>query len=242
LRVPARREFSLHDLVAAGSLPPRGAEWIRGLLEARLAFLVTGGTGSGKTTVLGACLGLVDPGERLVIVEDSAELRPAHPHAVRLEARPPNVEGAGEITLRDLVRQALRMRPDRLVVGEVRGAEVVDLLAAMNTGHEGGCATVHANSAADMPARLEALAVAAGLSRAAVHSQIAAGIDAVVHVARDRAGQRRLTEIGTVIRSNDGLVEVRTAIRLTDGQVTAGPAFAAFRARLAAGTAGQRRH
>ena len=108
---------------------------------------------------------MVEPAERLVLVEDSAELRPDHPHVVALEARPPNIEGAGEVTLRDLVRQALRMRPDRLVVGEVRGAEVVDLLAALNTGHEGGCGTMHANSAGDVPARVEALALAAGLRR-----------------------------------------------------------------------------
>ena len=149
---------------------------------------MSGGTGTGKTTLLAALLSLVPPAERLVLVEDSAELRPAHPHVVALEARPPNVEGAGEITLRDLVRQALRMRPDRLVVGEVRGAEVVDLLAALNTGHEGGCSTLHANSSADVPARLEALGVTAGLSREAVHAQVAAALHVVVHLVRAAEG------------------------------------------------------
>ncbi len=140
---------------------------------------MTGGTGTGKTSVLSALLSLVDPGERIVLVEDASELRPEHPHVVALEGRPPNIEGAGEITLQTLVRQALRMRPDRLVVGEVRGAEVVDLLAALNTGHGGGCGTLHANSAADVPARIEALSLAAGLPREAAHSQLAAALDVV---------------------------------------------------------------
>src|SRR3712207_2041731 len=128
-----------------------------------------------QTCALPIFLSLAPPDERIVLVEDSAELAPAHPHVVRLEARPPNVEGAGQVTMRDLVRQALRMRPDRLVVGEVRGAECVELLAALNTGHEGGCGTLHANTAADLPARMEALGAAAGLDRSAVHSQLAAG-------------------------------------------------------------------
>ena len=130
--------------------------------------------GSGKTTLLSTLLGLVEPAERLVAGRGLRRAGPDHPHVVTLEARPPNVETAGEVTVRDLVRQALRMRPDRLVVGEVRGAEVTELLAALNTGHEGGCGTIHANSAADVPARVEALALAAGLPRAAAHSQFAA--------------------------------------------------------------------
>ncbi|MGA1088687.1 MAG: TadA family conjugal transfer-associated ATPase, partial [Candidatus Nanopelagicales bacterium] len=152
LRIPHHRGFDLDDFVAMGSLDADGAAWLRAIVDARLAFLVSGGTGSGKTTLLSALLGLVDPRHRILIAEDSAELRPRHPHVVRLEARPANLEGAGQVTLRDLVRQALRMRPDRVVIGEVRGAEVVDLLSAMNTGHEGGCGTVHANSPADVPA------------------------------------------------------------------------------------------
>src|SRR5690606_28838733 len=153
---------------------------LEAMIEARLAFLVTGGAGTGKTTVLGALLGLVPTSERIVVVEDSRELAPVHPHVVHLEARQPNVEGVGEITVRSLVRQALRMRPDRIVVGEVRGPEVLDLLSALNTGHEGGCGTLHANAAGDVPARVEALGVAAGLGRAAVHSQLAAAVDVVV--------------------------------------------------------------
>ncbi|BBJ42666.1 hypothetical protein SSPO_053840 [Streptomyces antimycoticus] len=139
LRVVRPRAFSLAELEAAGTVPPGGAHLLRAMLDARLSYLISGGTGSGKTTLLSTLLGLVGPQERIVLAEDSAELRPDHPHVVRLETRPANQEGRGQVTLRDLVRQALRMRPDRLVVGEVRGAEVTDLLGALNTGHEGGC-------------------------------------------------------------------------------------------------------
>jgi pilus assembly protein CpaF len=211
LRVPSRKVFGLDDLVACGSLPPAGVGVLRDLLDARLAFLISGGTGTGKTTLLNSLLSLVSTSERLVLVEDASELRPEHPHVVRLEARPPNVEGTGEITLRDLVRQALRMRPDRLVVGEVRGAEVVDLLSALNTGHEGGCGTVHANSASDVPARLEALGALAGLTRDALHSQISSALQAVIHLIRTPSGQRRVAEI-------------RTITRLPNGQATTVPA------------------
>ncbi|GAB4006652.1 TadA family conjugal transfer-associated ATPase [Nocardioides ultimimeridianus] len=139
LRVPRAGGFTLGELRAAGTLTEETAELVRLVVRARLAFLVSGGTGSGKTTLLSALLGEVPAGERIVVAEDAAELRPDHPQVVGLEARPPNIEGGGAVVLRDLVRQALRMRPDRLVVGEVRDAAVVDLLAAMNTGHEGGC-------------------------------------------------------------------------------------------------------
>jgi pilus assembly protein CpaF len=190
------------------------AEAVSALVVACASFVVTGGTGSGKTTLLSGLLGLVPRSERIVLVEDSAELMPDHPHVVRLESRAPNVENAGAVTLSDLVRQALRMRPDRLVVGEVRGPEVVDLLAAMNTGHEGGCGTLHANEPADVPARFEALGVAAGLDRAAVHSQLAAGVDAVVHLRRGGDGIRRVTEIGVVQGDGSGSVLVVPALTL----------------------------
>ena len=141
-----------------------------------------------------------------------------------LEARPPNLEGAGEVTVRSLVRQALRMRPDRLVVGEVRGGEVVDLLAALNTGHEGGCGTLHANSAADVPARVEALALAAGLGRDAAHSQLAAAVDVVVHLGIEVDGRRRLREVGVPDRSDDGMVTIATAVSFdVDGRARPGP-------------------
>jgi pilus assembly protein CpaF len=160
-----------------------------------------------------------------VLVEDSSELRPVHPHVVGLEARPPNIEGAGEITLRTLVRQALRMRPDRLVVGEVRGGEVVELLAAMNTGHEGGCGTLHANSALDVPARVEALALAAGLGRAAAHSQLASAVHVVLHLVRGSDGRRRLAQLAVPDRRPSGLVEMAGAVEVDPhGAVRPGPA------------------
>ncbi|MFL9654825.1 TadA family conjugal transfer-associated ATPase [Streptomyces sp. PB17] len=213
LRVVRPRAFTLDELTAAGTVPPGGDRVLRALLRARLSFLVSGGTGSGKTTLLSALLGLVGPDERIVLAEDSAELRPDHPHVVRLETRPANQEAAGLVTLEDLVRQALRMRPDRLVVGEVRGPEVVHLLAALNTGHEGGCGTVHANTAVDVPARLEALGTAAGLDRAALHSQLAAALSVVLHLVRDRAGRRRIAEVHVLERDPSGLVRTVPALR-----------------------------
>lgn len=233
LRVPHQRVLSLDDLLAAGTLTGHGARLLRRIVSRRLAFLISGGTGSGKTTLLNTLLSLVPADHRLVLVEDASELRPAHPHVVGLEARPPNIEGAGEITLRSLVRQALRMRPDRLVVGEVRGAEVVELLAALNTGHEGGCGTIHANSARDVPARVEALALAAGLGRDAAHSQFLAGVDAVLHVGRDVDGHRVLREVAVPQRRPDGLADVRTAVAFPgSGRVVAGPGESALAERL----------
>ncbi|WP_028474730.1 TadA family conjugal transfer-associated ATPase [Nocardioides alkalitolerans] len=216
LRVPGRRRLDLDDLLAARAVTPAGARLLARVVERRLAFLVSGGTGSGKTTLLGALLGLVPGHERMVLVEDASELRPDHPHVVALEARPANVEGAGEVPLRTLVRQALRMRPDRLVVGEVRGAEVVDLLAALNTGHEGGCGTLHANSASDVVARVEALAQAAGLPREAAHSQMAAALDVVLHLGRGSDGRRMLTEVAVLGRRDDGLVVAEPAVAVDD--------------------------
>ena len=198
LRVPRRRVFTLDDLRAAGALSAEGAALLHRIVRQRLAFLVSGGTGSGKTTLLNAMLTLCDPGERIVLVEDSSELRPEHPHVVGLEARPPNIEGAGEVTVRTLVRQALRMRPDRLVVGEVRGVEVVDMLAAMNTGHEGGCGTLHANSAAEVPNRVASLATAAGLPREAALTQLSSAVDLVVHLHRPPGGARRIRDVGVL--------------------------------------------
>ncbi len=227
LRLPHRQGHDLAGLEALGMLTPEVAEVLRGVVDRRLAFLVSGGTGSGKTTLLGALLEQCDPAERLVVVEDSSELRPRHPHVVGLEARLANAEGAGAIGLRTLVRQSLRMRPDRLVVGEVRGGEVVELLAALNTGHEGGCGTLHANSAHDVPARIEALALAAGLGREAAHSQLAAALDVVVHLARDRSGRRRVAEVAVLRRDHDGLVVTEVALGVdARGRTARGPGAA----------------
>jgi pilus assembly protein CpaF len=223
LRVP-RGRFSVPELHEHGTVNADAASLLRRLVSARLAFLVSGGTGSGKTTLLSALLSLVDPRHRMVIVEDASELRPDHPHVVGLESRPANVEGAGEVPMRVLVRQALRMRPDRLVVGEVRGDEVTDLLA-MNTGHEGGCGTLHANSAADVPARVEALAMAAGMSQDAAHSQLASAVDAVVHLARGPDGRRRVAEVAVLGRGPSGRVRAEPALTFSaDGTTREHPA------------------
>jgi pilus assembly protein CpaF len=232
LRIPRRAAFTLDEFTASGMCDATGAMWLSAIVTARLAFLISGGTGTGKTTVLSTLLGLVDPGERIVIVEDSAELRPEHQHLVRLQARPANVEGAGTITMRDLVRQALRMRPDRLVVGEVRGAEVIDLLSALNTGHEGGCGTLHANSATDVPARLEALGLVAGLDRTAIHALTAAGLDAVIHLDRERSGKRILSGVHVFVHSERG-TSTQPALRRVDGVLVAEPGLGVLADRLA---------
>jgi pilus assembly protein CpaF len=233
LRVPPRRTFTLEDLVAAGSLSETGATLLQQMLTARLAFLITGGTGTGKTTVLSTLLSVASPAERIVLVEDAAELRPDHPHVVRLEARAPNAEGAGGIGLDVLVRQALRMRPDRLVVGEVRGAEVLDLLAALNTGHEGGCGTIHANRPEHLPARIEALCGRAGVPRGAAHSLLRAAVDAVVHVTRAPDGQRQIAGVAILDASADGSLQVRPAYRFTATAIARASAADRFDERLA---------
>jgi pilus assembly protein CpaF len=211
LRVLRPASQDLSALIRMGTIEPPAATLLDDIIGARLAFLVSGGTGAGKTTLLSAALGAVGADERIVCVEDAAELAPGHPHVVKLVARCANVEGVGEVTVRDLVKQALRMRPDRIVVGEVRGAEVVDLLAALNTGHDGGAGTVHANNPAEVPARLEALAALGGLDRAALHSQLAAAVQVIVHVSRDRAGRRRLSEIAVLRADDNGRVRAVTA-------------------------------
>jgi len=211
-----------HDLAAlarSGTLAGPAEELVRAVVAARLAVLVSGGTGSGKTTLLAALLGAVDPVERILTVEDAQELQPRHPQVVRLVARPPNIEGAGGVTLRDLVRQALRMRPDRLVLGEVRGSEVCDLLSALNTGHDGGAGTVHANSAREVPARMEALAALGGMDRAALHSQLAAAVQVVLHMRRRPEG-RVLEAVGVLERGRTGEVTVLPAWGHREGWTT----------------------
>ena len=184
VRTLRRQSLGLEALVRLGTLTHESMQIVDALVRARLAHVISGGTGSGKTTLLGAMLALVPPTERIVIVEDTTELAPAHPHAISLQSRQSNVEGTGEVGLRDLVRHALRMRPDRLVVGECRGAEVVELLGALNSGHEGGATTVHANAAADVPARFEALGLLAGVPRTALQAQLAAGLAVVLQLVR----------------------------------------------------------
>lgn len=206
LRIPAATPFTLQDLEARRMFDATMRRRLLRIVTSGEPVLLSGGTGTGKTTLLAALLAAVPVQERIVVTEDSAELQIAHPHVVYLEGRPPNVEGAGAVSLRDLVRQSLRMRPDRLIVGEVRGPEVLDLLNALNTGHSGGAATVHANSAADSLVRLELLALQAGLSREAARIAIATAFRYVVHIQRDADGRRRVRQIATVDRDSGGVV------------------------------------
>jgi pilus assembly protein CpaF len=183
------------DLVEFGAMPPAVAELLAALVQARLTMLVSGGTGTGKTTLLAALLATVSPRERIITIEDAPELAVRHPHVVALLARSANVERAGGVQLGELVRQALRMRADRLVVGEFRGAEIVELLAALNTGHAGGAATVHANSVTDVAARLVALAALGGMPAQALAAQAASALEVLVHIRRDRDGRRRVEQL-----------------------------------------------
>jgi pilus assembly protein CpaF len=210
-----RREgFSLRDLVARGTMPVAVAELLAVCVAARASILVSGGTGSGKTTTLNALSGAIPGEERIVTIEDAAELRLRQRHVVRLEARPANLEGRGEVTIRQLVRNALRMRPDRIVVGEVRGAEALDMLQALNTGHDGSLTTVHANSPEDALRRVETLALMAGvgLPHAAVREQARSAIDLVVHQARLADGSRVVDSVVEVVPAN-GSSEVRELYR-----------------------------
>jgi pilus assembly protein CpaF len=198
IRIPRLHTMSLADLDAAGFFEPVPLDVVARLVAARENLLITGAGGSGKTTLLSAILGSAAPSERIVAIEDVGELRVAHPHFVSLEARQPNLEGAGGLDLARLVREALRMRPDRLVLGECRGGEIRELLAALNTGHDGGAGTLHANSLEDVPARLEALGALAGLSPTAVARQTVSAIGVVLHVER-RDSVRRLAQLGRLI-------------------------------------------
>jgi pilus assembly protein CpaF len=207
IRLQRERPLGFDELAADSFFSAVGAERVRELVLRRANLLITGAGGSGKTTLLGALLALAPSHERIVVLEDVAELRIAHPHVVALEARQPNLEGAGGIGLGRLVREALRMRPDRLVVGECRGEEVRELLAALNTGHDGGAGTLHANSLADVPARLEALGALAGLSSSALARQAVSAFEAVLHLERSPAG-RQLAAIGSLQLDRRGRLTV----------------------------------
>jgi pilus assembly protein CpaF len=213
--------FDMDALVRNGTLARGGADFLGRCVEGRANVVVSGGTGSGKTTLLNALSQHIGADERIVTIEDAAELRLRQAHVVRLESRPANLEGRGEVTIRQLVRNAMRMRPDRVIVGEVRGAEALDMLQALNTGHDGSMTTVHANSAADALRRIETLALMAelGLPHAAVRQQLASAIDVVVHLARDREGARRVTEVAEVIRVA-GQVGVRSLFEQRTGSLT----------------------
>ncbi|MHA7298709.1 TadA family conjugal transfer-associated ATPase [Pseudarthrobacter raffinosi] len=232
LSVRIRREqvFSMDELRAGGMFGSTVQEVLERVVEQRLSFLISGATGSGKTTLLSTLLGLCSPAERLVLIEDASELNPVHPHIVSLESRHGNLEGGGEVDLGELVRQALRMRPDRLVVGECRGAEVRELLTAMNTGHTGGGGTIHANAATAVPARLTALGALAGMGQDAVRLQAASALDVVVHV--ERSGHGRHVACVGVVQDGPGGLTVVPALEARRGQVGTGPAWEAMSKRL----------
>jgi pilus assembly protein CpaF len=223
-----RHGFSLSDLVENGTLSEALAEFLAARVAARDSVLVSGGTGSGKTTLLNALSGAIPDGERIVTIEDAAELRLRQRHVVRLESRPANLEGRGEITIRRLVANALRMRPDRIVVGEVRGGEALDMLMALNTGHDGSLTTVHANSPEDALRRVETLALMAGvgLPHDAVREQVAGALDLVVHQARGRDGRRRVESVASVERFAGGAA-TRELYVLKDGRPVWRPRVAA---------------
>ncbi|MEM9566622.1 MAG: CpaF family protein, partial [Actinomycetota bacterium] len=212
IRKFAETGLSTADLVRSGSLTPAAVEFLERCVRGRRNILISGGTGSGKTTLLNVVSSFIPEGERIVTIEDSVELRLRQRHVVRLEARPPTVEGRGQISIRDLVRNSLRMRPDRIVVGEVRGGEAIDMLQAMNTGHEGSLSTLHANTPADAVSRLETMVLMAGLDLPArsIREQVASALDLVVHLNRMPDGGRRVTEIAEVAGMDGESVALQT--------------------------------
>lgn len=205
VRIPRVVAPDLDALAALGAFDARQRTWLERLVADRANILLTGGTGTGKTTLLAALMHAVPAAERIVTIEDVAELRPAHPHHVGLEARQSNLEGAGSITLARLVRESLRMRPDRLVVGECRGEEVRELLSALNTGHDGGAGTLHASGLADVPARLEALGALAGMDATALARQAVSAFTVVIHLSRGADGVRRIAQAGRFALREDRL-------------------------------------
>ncbi|MBF4994115.1 TadA family conjugal transfer-associated ATPase [Arthrobacter gandavensis] len=236
IRVRAADNFSLEELQAAGMMGAECARILRSVVASRLNFLISGATGTGKTTLLSGLLSLCPPHERLVLIEDAAELMPGHPHVIGLQARHTNIERAGSVDLADLLRQAMRMRPDRLIVGECRGAEVRELLAAMNTGHDGAGGTIHASAASTVPARLAALGALAGLNARALTLQAAGALDALIHLERDTEG-RRVAEIAVLDRAGDGALVALTALDCRPGVPEFGPGWKKLQARLTAKTA-----
>lgn len=218
IRAPRVRQLTIEQLDRQAFFSPGAEELVREAVRARANVLITGAGGSGKTTFLSALLSESDPRDRIVVIEDVAELRIAHPHSVSLEARQANIEGAGSVPLERLVRESLRMRPDRLVLGECRGAELRELLAALNTGHDGGAGTLHANSLADVPSRLEALGALAGMTQDAVARQTVSAIDLVMHVERTSVGHRRLADIGEFCLDEAGRLAIASVLRRESGQ------------------------
>lgn len=236
IRIRRKTALTLTQMVSAGGVDPQMEQVLRAVIARRLNFLISGATGAGKTTLLSTLLGLCPGHERLVLIEDAAELQPAHSHVVTLEARHENAEGAGTVDLAELVRQALRMNPGRLLVGECRGSEVRELLMAMNTGHSGGGGTIHANSAQDVPARLAALGALAGMGPEAVFLQAASALDVVIHLARHQS-VRFVSEVA-VVSLRHGNLEMDPALTSSPpqlglrGVLLKGPGWPALAVRL----------
>lgn len=206
IRKPSRKPMTLEDMLAAQSLDENTYAALTSIVDSQCSFIISGGTGSGKTTLLAAMLARVQVNQRIVVIEDATELLISHPHVVSIQARNPNAEGAGGITMTDLVRQALRMRPDRIVIGEVRGSEVRDLLLALNTGHKGSATTIHADHVASVPTRIEALGLLAGLPREAIHAQMFSAFDVIIQMNDSRNGKRGVAELAKLRRAIDGTV------------------------------------
>jgi len=214
IRTPLRKSLTLEDMVAAGNLDQETYLALNYVIDSQKNFVVSGGTGSGKTTLLSAMLAKVSASQRIVLIEDTSELSIPHPHVVSVQARLANSEGVGGITMTDLVRQALRMRPDRIVVGEVRGQEVSDLLLALNTGHKGSATTIHADNAASVPTRIEALGLLAGLPREAIHAQMFSAFDVVIQMRNTQDGERGVAEIAEFVKAPDDTVFTQPLQRL----------------------------
>ncbi|MHB8466916.1 MAG: CpaF family protein [Acidimicrobiales bacterium] len=227
IRKFAAEPFTIHDLIGFGTLSPHAAEFLEGCVLGRMNILVSGGTGTGKTTLLNVLSSFIPADERIVTIEDAKELRLHQDHVLTMEARPPNIERMGEVTIRDLVRNALRMRPDRIVVGECRGGEALDMLQAMNTGHDGSLTTVHANAPRDSLARLETLVLMAGfdLPVRAIREQMASALDLIVHVSRLRDGTRRVTHIVSVEGKENDVITLQDVFLFDYGMGVVGGRF-----------------
>ena len=204
LRIHRPQILSLDELVINKTITTSQKDFLNRIIKEKKSFVICGGTGSGKTTLLNSLLSEVNRNQRILIIEDSRELNPQHPHVVSLEGRPANIEGMGLITMKDLIKQSLRMRADRLIIGEVRGEEVIDWLGALNTGHSGSAGTIHANSIHEVIIRFESLGLMAGLTKEAIHSQLRTSLDYVIHIKRDRDGKRQVTAIGEFHTDSSG--------------------------------------
>jgi pilus assembly protein CpaF len=204
LRIHRPKTISMSELVINKTLTTSQKNFLTEMIKNKKSFVICGGTGSGKTTLLNSLLSDVGKSQRILIIEDSREINPQHPHVLSLEGRPVNIEGMGLITMKDLIKQSLRMRADRLIIGEVRGAEVIDWLSALNTGHTGSAGTIHANSIHEVITRFECLGLMAGLSKEAIHSQLKTALDYVIHIERNADGKRRVRAIGEFLTDSSG--------------------------------------